>query len=223
MSKRTEIKAQSQGGKVVACVRCRGDIQPYAGRAVSLIGNHYSHHPGQCVDRSARETAMHDAAQLELFAWSCGHVKPSYDGGPPAVCDVAGSDRAEYAAHMRDHGKRTLTAEPIIMLRAKAPAAQRQAPRVPAFKRITWTERHYCAWQPSVGNERLPDTQHVGQYWANGPEANTVVVIEDMRSKGLPNRLVTLYVDGAGHLVPDWSDAKSSRRDANRVAKYRAA
>jgi len=33
-----KISTSSQGGKVVPCVRCKGDIQPYAGRAVSLIG-----------------------------------------------------------------------------------------------------------------------------------------------------------------------------------------
>jgi hypothetical protein len=218
-----KLSTSSQGGKSVPCVRCKSEIQPYAGRAVSLIGNHFAHHEGKCADRGAREAAMHATAQLELFAWSCGHVEPSYDGKPPAVCDVAGSDRAEYEQHMRDHGKRMLAAEPMIRLRKSVPAAPRQSPRVPAFKRITWTVRHYADWQPGVGNERLADTQHVGQFWSNGAEPNTVIVIEDRRAAGLPNRLVTLYLDGAGQLVPDWSDAKSSRRDANRTAKYNAA
>ena len=217
-----KISTSSQGGKVVQCVRCNGDIQPYAGRAVSLIGSHYAHHEGQCADRGSREAAMHETAQLELFAWSCGHVEPSYSGNAPTVCDVAGSDRAEYAAHMKAHGKRMLSTEPLIKLRKSAPAAPRQAPRVPAFKRISWTVRHYADWQPGIGNERLADTQHVGQFWANGAEANTVIVIEDRRRQGLPNRLVTLYLDGNGQLVPDWSEAKSSRREANRIAKLAA-
>jgi len=165
---------------------------------------------------------MHETAQLELFAWSCGKVEPSYDGNPPAVCDVAGSDRGEYVSHMKAHGLRTMTTEPMIKLRKTAPAAPRQAPRVPAFKRISWTVRHYAEWQPGIGNERLADTQHVGQFWANGAEANTVIVIEDRRRQGLPNRLVTLYLDGNGQLVPDWSEAKSSRREANRIAKLAA-
>ncbi len=218
-----KLSDKSQGGKTVPCVRCKGEIAPYAGRAVSLIGSFYAHHEGQCADRSAREADMHQTAQLELFAWSCGKIEPSYDGMPPAVCDVAGSDRTEYVSHMKAHGARTLTTEPTIKLRKSAPAAQRQAPRVPAFKRITWTQRHYADWRPGIGNERLADTQHVAQFWSNGAEANTVVVCEDRRSAGLPNRLVTLYLDGAGNLVPDWSEAKCSRRDASRVAKYRAA
>jgi hypothetical protein len=223
-SKRTaKISDKSQGGKTVPCVRCKGDIQPYAGRAVSLIGSHYAHHPGQCADRGARESAMHQTAQLELFAWSCAHVEPSYTGNAPAVCDVAGSDRAEYVEHMRGHGKRMLSTEPMIKLRKTAPAAPRQTPRVPAFKRITWTVRHYADWQPGIGNERLADTNHVGQFWANGAEPNTVIVIEDRRRAGLPNRLVTLYLNGDGSLTADWSEAKSSRREANRIAKYAAA
>ena len=213
-----KISTSSQGSKTVPCVRCQGDIQPYAGRAVSLLSGVFAHHPGKCADRPARTAAMHQTAQLELFAWHCDHIEPSFDGRAPVTCIAAGSDRAEYVSHMRGHGKRTLTTEPLIKLRSKVPAAQRQTPRVPAFKRVTWTQRHYSDWQPGVGQERLPDTHHVAQFWANGAEANTVVVIEDRRAARMPNRLVTLYLDGAGQLVPDWTDAKSSRRDANRRA-----
>ena len=43
MSKSTTIAEQlkrhgSQGGQTVQCVACKGDIQPYAGRPVSLHG-----------------------------------------------------------------------------------------------------------------------------------------------------------------------------------------
>jgi hypothetical protein len=190
---------------------------------VSLLSGVYAHQPGKCADRAEQSATAHSYAQDTLFGWSCAHVEPSYDGRAPECCRVAGGDRAEYAEHMRGHGARMLTTEPMIRLRSKPAASQRQAPRVPAFKRVSWTQHHYAEWQAGMGNERLADTQHVGQFWANGAEANTVIVIEDRRAVGLPNRLVTLYLDGAGNLVPDWSAAKSSRRDANRVAKYQAA
>jgi len=64
VSKSSKISTSSQGGKPVQCVRCSGEIQPYAGRAVSLIGSHYAHHEGQCVDRAERVAAMHATAQV---------------------------------------------------------------------------------------------------------------------------------------------------------------
>ena len=53
MSNASKITGQlarqgSQGSKVVQCVACKGDIQPYAGRPVSLYSNRYAHHPGDC-------------------------------------------------------------------------------------------------------------------------------------------------------------------------------
>ena len=213
-----KISEKSQGGKTVTCVRCSGEIQPYAGRAVALLSGVYAHHPGKCQDRAEQAAKAHAWSQDTMFGWLCAHVEPSYTGRAPECCHVTGGDREEFAEHMKSHGKRPLTTEPVIRLRAKPAAAQRQVPRVPAFKRITWTQRHYADWQPGIGNERLPDTEHAGQFWANGPEANTVIVLEDRRSQGLPNRLVTLYLDGSGKLTPDWSAAKSSRRDAKRAA-----
>ena len=49
-----------------------------------------------------------------------------------------------------------------------------------------------------------------------------MIVIEDMRGTGRPNRLVTLYLRADGTLTPDWSDAGSSRREANRESKRAA-
>jgi len=93
----------SQGGKVVTCVRCHGDIQPYAGQPASLIGKQYTHQAGQCVDAGERTVAVRDMGrQGELFAWSCRKVTPAAD--IPSVCDESGTDRAAYEAHMRGHG-----------------------------------------------------------------------------------------------------------------------
>jgi hypothetical protein len=214
-------KHGSQGGKAVTCVRCSTDIPPYAGRRVAAYSDRYAHHPGQCADAQRRQDTLRSVTdQPGLFAWQCTHIEPG--DMAPVICSEASGNRGDYAQHMRGHGAQQLhPTQPIIRLRKSVPAAKRQVPAVPAFKRIEWTERHYADWQPGIGNERLPDTEHRGQFWANGPDAHSVIVIEDMRGTGRPNRLVTLYLDASGQLVADWSDAKHSRRDANRAERDR--
>ena len=220
----------SQGSKVVSCVRCRGDIQPYAGRRVAAYRDVYAHHAGQCADTSTREATTRSLAdQPGLFAWSCTHVEVA--GDLPMVCNAGSGDRAEYAEHMHGHGATELRpAVPPIKLRRKPGAGQRQAPRVPAFKRFTWqtteqvpTGENWPAEQGGGPRYRELATDHRGQFWCNGADANSVVVIEDMRAAGLPNRLVTVYVRGDGSVTSNWSDAKRSRSAANRVAKRHAA
>jgi hypothetical protein len=134
------------------------------------------------------------------FTWTCrkdGH-------------DVSGWDVAEYAAHAKSHGARQInpTVKPI-RLRRKAPAARRQTPNVPPFKRVTWTEQHYNG--PAHHGPADYVTEHRGQFWANGAGQYEVIVIEDRRSAGLPNRLISLYLDGFGGLSTDYSKAKSDR------------
>ncbi len=104
MSVTAELERQgSQGAKVVQCVQCKGDIQPYAGRLVSTRGKRYAHHPGQCTDAGPRSTTVRDMArQGVLFGRSCRKVAPAAD--IPSVCDETGTDRAAYEAHMRAHG-----------------------------------------------------------------------------------------------------------------------
>ena len=212
----------SQGGKVVRCVRCGGDIPPYAGRKVAELRETYAHHAGQCQDHGERIATLRKVAQQAMFAWECTHIEPG--STEPEICSIAGTKPTAYLEHMkREHGATQLhpTVAPI-RLRKGVPAAARQAPRVAPFKRIEWAERHYAEWQPGTGNERLPDTQHRGQFWANGDVPHSVIVIEDMRGTGRPNRLVTLYLRADGTLTPDWSDAGSSRREANRESKRAA-
>src|SRR6516162_10092631 len=122
----------SQGSKVVSCVACHGDIQPFAGRPVSLIGKLYAHHPGQCAGADERASQVRDkAVQGELFAWSCTHVEPGSVN--PVICDEFGTDRDEYVRHMAGHGLKPITTPAPIHLRRKAPAAKLNKPIVNPF------------------------------------------------------------------------------------------
>jgi hypothetical protein len=211
----------SQGGKTATCVRCETEIQPYAGRRVAWLSEIYAHHPGQCPDADDRRALVRKLAQDDgaLFAWRCDHIEPGTDR--PGMCGITSTDRADYAAHARGHGATQLapSVKPV-KLRKGVPAAPRVAPIVPPFKRIEWTQDHYGEWKPPEdGGQPHWTTHHRGQFWSNGEAPHSVVVIEDMRAAGLPNRLVTLYLDGAGKLTPDWSAAKWSRREANRRSR----
>lgn len=219
----------SQGAKVVRCIRCGGDIPEYAGRRVAELRETYAHHPGQCQDTHERQAAVRQVAGQASFAWECRTVAPGVT--EPDICSIAGMGRESaeaYLEHFRsEHGATALKPTvPPIRLRKIVPAAPRQAPRVAPFKRITWTQTHQQmtsetgspyggpTWETTV-------TEHRGQFWSNGPDAHSVIVIEDRRAAGLPNRLVTLYQDSSGKLTADWSSAKSDRRDANRRERDR--
>jgi hypothetical protein len=221
----------SQGAKVVRCVRCGGDIPDYAGRRVAELRETYAHHPGQCTDTHERQAAVRQVAGQASFAWECRTVAPGVT--EPDICSIAGMGRESaeaYAGHMRrEHGATALKpAVPPIRLRKGVPAAPRQAPRVAPFKRIAWTTtehmptgEHHPAELGGGPVYREVTTGHRGQFWANGPDAHSVIVIEDMRGTGRPNRLVTLYQDSSGTLAADWSSARSDRRDANRRERDR--
>ena len=201
----------SQGAKVVQCVACKGDIQPYAGRPVSLIGKRYAHHPGQCVDEAERASQVRQmAGQGTLFGWSCRHVEPA--GDIPAVCGEIGTDRGEYERHMAAHGLKPLKTAAPIKLRKKAPAASLPKAITNPFKWLCWSEN---------GIERK------GQYWSDGPDPQSVWVVPlqpaPWETPGRPAKPVLLYSHGDGSWSMDWSRAKWDRRDANRRAKRNAA
>lgn len=218
----------SNGSKPAKCVReCGAEIQPYSGRSVTRLSGTYAHHGGQCADTAVRERSTRAVAVQTSFAWSCATVTAGES--EPELCNVAGAERTEYERHMRTaHGKTPVTpTQPMIRLRTSVPAGKRQVPRVPAFKRYTWsTTEHFPNGETGEHGEPLytaVTAEHRGQFWANGAEANSVVVIEDMRAAGLPNRLVTLYVDSAGQLTADGYSAKRDRREAKRLAERNAA
>ena len=225
MSKRTD-RPRSNGSKLVTCAMCSGDVQPYAGRALSLYGSKFAHHPGQCADSADRSAEVRSQAHQGtlLFAWTCQHLEPgSYDDSA-TLCDVFGTDRADYAAHMKGHGKTAPKTESKIRLRKPAPAAKLPATNMARpLKTLCWTRRTYGDWQPGTG-QPCTERQMRGQFWSNGPDAHEVWAITyTPHSSGIKPELVKLYVHGDGSVSEDWSAAKSSRRDANRVAKRSAA
>jgi hypothetical protein len=215
----------SQGGKVVTCVRCSGDIQPYAGREVA--DNRYAHHPGQCSDVAARDAATRQlAGQGALFAWRCDHIEPGAALGP-RICSELGTDKAAYAAHMKAHGMTPLTsAAGPVKLRKRPPAAPRVAPLVPAFKQLHWHEVKYGEWQAGIGNPVIGECERRGQYWANaGPNSVWVIPLEraPWESTSRPPAPVELYLTGIpGRYTTDWSAAKRDRREAKRRGQLAA-
>jgi hypothetical protein len=207
MSKSTTITEQlkrhaSQGGKTVRCVACGGDIQPYAGRPVSLYSKRYAHHPGQCVDEHERATQLRElAGQGELFAWQCRHVEPA--GDIPVVCTEMGTDRAEYESHMRSHGLTAPKPYSPIKLRKAAPAAKLPKLDFSPFKWLHWSE---------------DGTDRKGQFWSltEAPHGAWAITLDT-------RELVELYRDGEGNWTRNWSDAAAGRREANRRARRHAA
>ena len=154
----------------------------------------------QIRPRSAEEVTREAAQQLG-FAWHC--MKTSSEG----QCDEAGNDRAEYAAHMKGHGRKQIHGAPKIRLKATPPGATLAPLPCLPFKFITWTQRHVtpgvCTCGHFAGQHRyrrslqgntwecgqcdctpatLPEhtTQMAvrrGQFWAHGPRAKTVWVM----------------------------------------------
>jgi hypothetical protein len=223
-SKRTD-KPRSNGSKQVTCVRCTAPIQPYAGRAISLYGNKFLHHPGQCADAAELQAMVRSTAQQgELFAWSCQHLDVGNSDDTAEICGVASTDRAEFAAHMKLHGRTAIKSEPKIRLRKPVPAAKLPAPNVAKpFKTLTWTRRTYSEWQPGIG-QACTERPMRGQFWSNGQHPHSVVAITyTEHGSGIKPELVTLYVHGDGSVSEDWSAAKNSRRDTNRYARRTAA
>lgn len=224
MAKRTD-RPRSNGSKGAVCVKCVGDIQPYAGVALSAYGSKFTHHPGQCADAAERSAQLRSQAhQGELFAWSCRRVEQGtkYDD-MTEVCDAGGTDRAEYVAHMKAHGETPVKPEPRIRLRRPAPAAKLTAPLVQPFKTLTWVRKTYSEWQPGIGQE-CTETPMRGQFWSNGadPHSVTAITYTPYRSGQRPE-LVTLYLRADGSVTPDWSEARQSRREGNRLVKRQAA
>ncbi len=212
-----KISDKSQGGKPVQCVRCSGEIEPYAGRAVSLLSGVFAHHPGKCADRAEQTALARSWAQDTLFGWSCAHVEPSYDGRAPQCCRVIGGDRAEFTEHMKSHGAKPLTAPAMIRLHKNPPAAKLAAMVVPnPFKMLAWVE-HY-----GTGAERTEVTRR-GQYWSNGEYPHAVwVITHTPAGSGIRPELVQVYLRADGTATRDWSDASVSRREGNRRARQAA-
>ena len=213
---RKDKRPESQGDKVVTCVRCQGEIQPYAGRSVALIRGQYAHQPGQCKDQAAREAAVRQlAGQGTLFGWRCDHIEPGDVTG--YVCAESGTDRRGYVTHMAGHGKRLPSGAPRIRLRKTAPAAGLPKLEVPVFKFATWTERTYAEWVAGVGNELIAERTRRGQFWAESDQPHCYWYMPLDASDRQP---VRLYARGDGTMTRDWSEAASSRRDANRAKRY---
>jgi hypothetical protein len=211
----------SNGSKATTCARCKGEIPPYAGVAVNEFRNGFTHHPGQCADAAERSALPRELArQGTLFGWRCDHVEPSLAGLAPVICRASGTDHGEYEAHMKDHGARPVTGTARIKLGKRPPAASLPKLEVNPFRFATWTERIYADWRPGVGNELISERERRGQFWA---QADGTHCYWYMPLDSADRQPIRLYVRGDGTLTPDWSDAKSSRRDANRVAKYRKA
>ena len=212
---RKDKRPESNGSKVATCVRCKGEIQPYAGRSVALIRGQYAHQPGRCKDQAQREAAVHElAGQGSLFAWRCDRVELGDVTG--TVCAESGTDRAEYVAHMADHGKRLPSGAAKIRLRKSAPGASLPKLEVSPFKWLRWTERVYAEWQAGIGNELLSERERRGQFWAEADGPHCYWYLPFDASDRQP---VRLYARGDGTLTPDWSEARRARSDANRRAK----
>jgi hypothetical protein len=170
MSRKLKIPRGSQGRQVVPCVRCEGEIQPYAGRAVAALNSVYAHKPGRCRDRAAQAQQVSAYARQTGFGWSCAHIEPSLDANPPRSCDVTGDDRAAYEAHMRGHGIRPL-AEPEFML-------LRGTSRIP---KRPWRPKPLDAGQPIKWQAEAPAAApfRAGLIWSAGPSPLTLWVIPD--------------------------------------------
>jgi hypothetical protein len=224
MSKVSDALAKrgSQGGRIVPCVQCGGDIQPHAGRRVAEYADRYAHHPGQCRDTQSRAANVSSAArQGELFAWSCRMVET---GETPVVCDAGGTDRAEYTSHMHAHGLKGYQSDyKRPRLGKRAPAARLGKPSVDPLGDITWHQVIYGEWQAGVGNPVLWESDRSGQYWSEGPDAHSIWVVPftpaTWETPGKPAKPVCLYAHGDGTWSADWSRAQSDRRDANRRNK----
>ena len=158
--------------------------------------------------------SLRELAGQTSFAWTCDKITPSeHKYGEPTVCNVAGAERTAYALHMSEvHGKTALKPPARIRLRKTAPAARRQPPRVPPFKRYLWTTTDEHTGQAA---------EHRGQFWANGPVARSVIVIEDCRPE--PNRLVTLWLAADGTLSAGYIPGQGAGQEEPESASEAAA
>jgi hypothetical protein len=227
-SQASKARPSSNGSKAVTCVRCKGEIQPYAGRQVAF--SKYAHHAGQCKDAGEHAAIVRKAAseQGTLFAWRCERIDVDAGSAEAYFCHESGTDREAFTAHMRDHGARVDGGFAPVRLRKRAPAAPRVAPLVPPFKQLRWIERRYSEWKPGVGNELIAEVERRGQYWSNADTPNSVWVIPAERapweSTARPPAPVQLYLTGIpGQYTTDWSAARSERREAKRRASRLAA
>lgn len=98
------------------------------------------------------------------FAWHC----------MTGDHDVNGCDRAEYAAHMKAHGAKTLTptVKPI-RLRKKPAAAKMPALEVNPFKWAAWTQGHTTPGTCSCGHTTGAHHCHHGTDMATGAGTET--------------------------------------------------
>ena len=200
------------------CARCLGKLAAYAGRQA---GRRHVHHPGQCVTRGELESdARKLAGQTTMFAASCYRLDESVTFGEPALCEFATTDRQAFADHMRREHKATMLhpSEKPVRLRKRPPGAKLPAVDCPPLKRITWTHRVYSDWQAGVG-QTCTETPMRGQLWSDGPQPHSVWVIPDPVA-GIPQKPVTLHLDGQGGAHENWSDARSIRREGSRAAKF---
>jgi hypothetical protein len=219
-------RPESNGSKEATCVRCDSTIQPYAGREVAH--RKYAHHPGQCADAGERDVQVRQlAGQGSLFGWRCDHIEADAGSIAPAICAETGTDRAQYEAHMRTHGKRAAASVTMPRLRKRPPAAKLPALEIAPFKFLTWTERRYGEWQAGVGNPLEHEVSRRGQFWAEGPYPHSVWVIPfapaPWESTGRAPKPVVLHIVEPGRYTPDWSEAKQARRELKRRAGYRTA
>jgi len=135
-------------------------------------------------------------AATETFTWSCWKHEDKTEG----------TDRAEYAAHMKTHGLKAPTAPKKIKLRKQGPAYRPAPLEVQPFKWARWTETHTtpsmcgcghysdahhvwygndghsfkCAACDCTDSKAGPDTRSAerrGQFWANGSAPHSVWVI----------------------------------------------
>lgn len=221
-------KLSSNGGKTVTCVRCSGDIPPYAGVAANTHSTRFVHHPGQCADTAERESAIRAKAQANGFAWSCRQLELGQWDAAPEICGAAGTDRASYEQHMKAHGKHAVSAAPKIRLRKNAPAAKLPALEVPPFKFLTWTERHYTtryAGDGSYAGQDVTEAERRGQLWSPGPYPHSVWVLPFEPAPWEVGRPapVALHIIEPGRYSADWSEAKRERREVTLRAGYRKA
>lgn len=220
-------KLSSNGSKEAMCVRCGGTVQPYAGEAANTSSTRFAHHPGQCRDRHDHEALTRKTAERDGFAWSCRQLELGTLGGEPEICDAGGSDPAEYAAHMKAHGKRGPKAPEMIRLRKRTPPAKFPAAEVPVLKWLRWTEVKYGEWQAGIGNPVIGTADRRGQFWSEGPYPHSVWVIPfepaPWEPTSRPPKPVTLFVVEPGRYTADWSEAKRERREVSRRERNRKA
>lgn len=110
---------------------------------------------------------MRSLAELRAetgFAWSCRTVEAER-GQVTRACEVSGSDRAEYAAHHKTHGRAPLKSgyESWKPWRAPRPVREYAPKPMDAGQRVTWTSK------PRGGHYEVPG------HWEGEPYASRYV------------------------------------------------